>query len=463
MEGQLQPSLRSLSHHSEPSLLAIMQQMTQIMANIQAASSSEASRPPTFKTTSMKAPECVYGTQPFKVRSFIQSCQLIFHNHLANFSQERKKVLDATSFLIGRAAKWIETYLSKLTNKDTNYLVNSWTLFESQLFTLFGDPNEVRKSEAELDSLRMKEGRHISLYISNFRCLVSTIGDWGERDLIHHFRKRLPSRILDYLASHPSRIDSPGDLIDITLEVDTSNDFSSAKSCASLAGNFRTPSFTSSVNIASFNSHTSLLSSRGDVFEEIQDVGGDNSVSSLHIFFGRTDLPPSYNHDSLGQLWDEEDEPEEVDTVMRVVPPAYHQYLDILSKVKAERLPPQNACDHHIELERSLPPVVVIYYLSNQEENTIRAYTLENVEKGFIQPSSSSTGASSLFVKTKDGGHQLRIDYCKLSSVTRKNKYPVPPMNQLITVFNGSSVLFNIDLHGACNLLRIKEGEEHLT
>ncbi|MBW0509318.1 hypothetical protein O181_049033 [Austropuccinia psidii MF-1] len=63
-----------ISHQSEPSLLAIVQQMTQIMADLQAASSYESSRPPAFKTPSMKAPECFDGTQPFKVRSFIQSC-----------------------------------------------------------------------------------------------------------------------------------------------------------------------------------------------------------------------------------------------------------------------------------------------------------------------------------------------------------------------------------------------------
>ncbi|MBW0506003.1 hypothetical protein O181_045718 [Austropuccinia psidii MF-1] len=169
----------------------------------------------------MKAPECFDGTQPFKVRSFIQSCQLIFHNDPANFAQDRKKVLYATSFLIGRAAKWIEPYLSNLTNQDSNYLLNSWPLFESQLFTLFGDPNEVRKAEAELDSLGMKEGGHFSLYIDDFRSLVSRIGDWGERAPIHHFRKGLPSRLLDQLASHPSRIDSLLDLIDVTLGLDT--------------------------------------------------------------------------------------------------------------------------------------------------------------------------------------------------------------------------------------------------
>ncbi|MBW0495440.1 hypothetical protein O181_035155 [Austropuccinia psidii MF-1] len=160
-----------------------MQQMTQIIANSQEASVSESSRPPAFKTPSMKAPEYFDGTQPFKVRSFIQSCHLIFHNVLKNSSQDRKKILYATSFLIGRAAKWIEPYLSNLTIHDANYLLNSWSLFESQLFTLFGDPNEVRKAEAELDSLKMKEGGHVSLYIANFRSWVSRIGDWGERAL----------------------------------------------------------------------------------------------------------------------------------------------------------------------------------------------------------------------------------------------------------------------------------------
>ncbi|MBW0495183.1 hypothetical protein O181_034898 [Austropuccinia psidii MF-1] len=156
-------SNQPVSHKSEPFLLAIMQQMTQNMANIQEASSSEASRPPASKTPSMKAQECFDGTQPFKVRSFIQSFKLIFHNYPANFSQERKKALYATSFLIGKAAKLIEPHLSNLTNKDPSYLLNSWKLFESQLFTLLGEPNEVRKAEAELDSLRIKEGGQVSL------------------------------------------------------------------------------------------------------------------------------------------------------------------------------------------------------------------------------------------------------------------------------------------------------------
>ncbi|MBW0473496.1 hypothetical protein O181_013211 [Austropuccinia psidii MF-1] len=171
-------SNQPVSHQSEPSLLAIIQQMTQIIANLQAASSSEASRPPAFKTPSMKAPECFDGIQPFNKESSL--CHFISH--------------------------WQDCKM---------------TLFESQLFTLFGDPNEVRKAEAELDSLRRKQGGHVSLYIAYFRSLVSRIGDRGEQAFIHLFRKGFPSRILDQLASHPSRIDSLQDIIDITLELDT--------------------------------------------------------------------------------------------------------------------------------------------------------------------------------------------------------------------------------------------------
>ncbi|MBW0478583.1 hypothetical protein O181_018298 [Austropuccinia psidii MF-1] len=125
-----------------------------------------------------------------------------------------------------------------------------------------------------------------------------------------------------------------------------SNDFASAKSCAALVD---------------------------EVLKEIQDSGEDNSVSSLHLFFGNMDLPPPSYHDSLDELWDEEEEPEEIETVMKVVPSVYHQYLDVFSKVKAEKIPPHHACDHHIELQGSLPPVGVIYSLLNQESDTLRA------------------------------------------------------------------------------------------
>ncbi|MBW0585998.1 hypothetical protein O181_125713 [Austropuccinia psidii MF-1] len=169
----------------------------------------------------MKAPDSFDETKAYKLRGFIQSCQLIFHNDPANFFSDRKKVLYSTSFLTGRAGKWIEPYLSNIFNEDSSYLLNNWQLFETQLFALFGDPSKVRKAEKELDNLRMREIGQVSLYIADFRNLMSRIGDWGERAYIHVCRRGLASRLLDQLASHPGNFDSLQELMDITLELDT--------------------------------------------------------------------------------------------------------------------------------------------------------------------------------------------------------------------------------------------------
>ncbi|MBW0534741.1 hypothetical protein O181_074456 [Austropuccinia psidii MF-1] len=89
----------------------------------------------------------------------------------------------------------------------------------------------------------------------------------------------------------------------------------------------------------------SLLKSRDEVFKEIKDVGEDFAISSFHLFQAYMDLPPLSFHAYLEEQSDEEKEPEEIETVLKVVPPAYQQCLDVLSKVKADKLPPQRACD----------------------------------------------------------------------------------------------------------------------
>ncbi|MBW0485235.1 hypothetical protein O181_024950 [Austropuccinia psidii MF-1] len=92
-------------NQSEPSLLAIMQQMTHIMVNLQAAPSSEASIQPAFKKPSVKEPDGFEGTKPFKFWSFIQSFHLFFHNDKENFFEKKKNALYSPSFLTGRTAK----------------------------------------------------------------------------------------------------------------------------------------------------------------------------------------------------------------------------------------------------------------------------------------------------------------------------------------------------------------------
>ncbi|MBW0461358.1 hypothetical protein O181_001073 [Austropuccinia psidii MF-1] len=155
----------------------------------------ENSRAPAFKTPYMKEPDSFDGTQACKLRGFVQYCQLIFHNSPEKFFSDRKKVLYSTSFLTGRAGKWIEPYLSNISNEDPFYLLNKWKLFETKLLAPFGDPNELRKAEQEPDNLRMKESGHVLLYIADVRSLILRIGDWEKRACIYVCRIGLASRL----------------------------------------------------------------------------------------------------------------------------------------------------------------------------------------------------------------------------------------------------------------------------
>ncbi|MBW0478127.1 hypothetical protein O181_017842 [Austropuccinia psidii MF-1] len=266
-------------------------------------------------------------------------------------------------------------------------------------------------------------------------------------DFLYHFNPIIGWKS-GFITYDPSHKCSSG------INSSTSNYLATAVNSISLVGELKTPSLPPSVHIPSVMSSQSLLLSRDEVFKEINDVGEDAAISSLHLFQGDMDLPTLSFNASLEEKWALEEEPEEIETVLKVVPSSYHQYLDVFSKVKTEKIPSYCTCYHHIELEGLLHPVVVIYCLSKHESEPLWAYISENVEKGFIRPSSSSTGAPVCC---------LCFDYPKLTAVSRKNRYPFPPMNQLLTFFNGSTIFSMIDLHASYNRLRMKEGDERST
>ncbi|MBW0486832.1 hypothetical protein O181_026547 [Austropuccinia psidii MF-1] len=121
---------KPLVSQAGPNFLKMMEKMTQLMGQLaQAVAPRKNYKAPAFKTQSMTAPDSFDGTQAHKLRGFIQSFKLIFDNDPENFFSDRKKALCSTSFLTGRAEKWIETYLSNIANEDLSYLLNNWKLF----------------------------------------------------------------------------------------------------------------------------------------------------------------------------------------------------------------------------------------------------------------------------------------------------------------------------------------------
>ena len=62
-----------------------------------------------------------------------------------------------------------------------------------------------------------------------------------------------------------------------------------------------------------------------------------------------------------------------------------------------------------------------------------------------------------LFMKKKDDSLRMCIDYRLLNSVTVKNKYPLPRIDDLFDQLRGTCVFSKIELRSGYHQLRIKE------
>ena len=111
----------------------------------------------------------------------------------------------------------------------------------------------------------------------------------------------------------------------------------------------------------------------------------------------------------------------------------YHDYLDVFSKIKADQLPEHRPYDHSIVLEDGeTPPMGPIYSLSEVELTTLWEFIQENLQKGYIHPSKSPCGTPVLFDKKKDGSLRICVDYQGLNKLTRKDRYPLPLISDLL-------------------------------
>ena len=146
------------------------------------------------------------------------------------------------------------------------------------------------------------------------------------------------------------------------------------------------------------------------------------------------------------------------------LPEEYREFSDVFSKTKADTLPEHRPYDLRIELEDgAVPPLGPIYSPSQLELDTLREYIEENLRSGFIRPSNSPCGAPVLFVKKKDGSLRLCVDYRGLNKITRKDRYPLPLVSDLLDAPRKARIYTKIDLRHAYNLVRIAPGDEWKT
>jgi len=145
------------------------------------------------------------------------------------------------------------------------------------------------------------------------------------------------------------------------------------------------------------------------------------------------------------------------------IPATYREFVEVFSKDKAETLPPHWSTDHAIDMEPGyISPSGQINNLSEFEFRTLKAYIEANLANKFIQRSSSPVAALILVAKQKDGGLRLCVDYRALNLAMVKNWYPLPIISEMLDRVREARIFTKLDLHGAYNLIRIKEGDEYM-
>ena len=95
-----------------------------------------------------------------------------------------------------------------------------------------------------------------------------------------------------------------------------------------------------------------------------------------------------------------------------------------------------------------------------KELQEFRKYINESLKKGFIRKFKSSAEYPVIFVPKKDGSLRPCIDYRKLNNIIIKNRYLLPKISEMRDRLGKAKIFTKLDLRGAYNLIRIKEGEE---
>jgi hypothetical protein len=144
-----------------------------------------------------------------------------------------------------------------------------------------------------------------------------------------------------------------------------------------------------------------------------------------------------------------------------IVPTSLHTYADIFSKTAFDSLPERRKWDHTIELEcKPSPGFRKVYPMTLTEQTEMDTFLEEALATGRIRQSKSPLGAPVFFIKKKDRKLRFVQDYRALNVITRKNRYPLPLINDLIHWLKDIRYFTKVDVRWGYNNVCIREGDE---
>lgn len=163
-----------------------------------------------------------------------------------------------------------------------------------------------------------------------------------------------------------------------------------------------------------------------------------------------------------------EEELTEEELIHKRLPECYRDYADVFSKRASDELPPRRENDYKIVLEEGQRPEEIIgysplYKQSLEELEASRDYIVDNLSKGFIGPSAAPFASPILMVRKPGGGLRFCVDYRRLNSVTRKDRYPLPLVDELMERLGNAKIFTKLDIRQGFHRIQVDPASRELT
>jgi len=135
-----------------------------------------------------------------------------------------------------------------------------------------------------------------------------------------------------------------------------------------------------------------------------------------------------------------------------------HKYSKVFSI--PHHLPPNRDHNHQIHLLPNATPVnIKPYRYPHFQKEAMVQIIAEMLEADIIRPSTSPYSSPVLLVKKKDGTWRFCVDYRALNSITIKDRFPIPTIDELLDELNGAKFFSKIDLCARYHQIRLVEDD----
>ena len=101
--------------------------------------------------------------------------------------------------------------------------------------------------------------------------------------------------------------------------------------------------------------------------------------------------------------------------------------------------------------------------MSTEELLATKEYILKNLYKGFIEHSHAPFIIPVLFIKKANNRLRFYIDFRKLNNLTRKDRYPLPLIDETLARISQARIFIKLDIRQAFYRIRMDPDSEELT